>query len=448
MRRRANGEGCIRQRKEGRWEGRYTAGCDLLTGKRIVKSVYAPTKKECAAKLAKAISENTAPYYRDRNGYENRPLAEWCRVWFETYCRPGLRPNTINTYTNILEKHVIPYIGGIKLSKLSPMYVQSLYNELKERGRLDRNGNRTYEPLSASAVRHIHVVLHSCLNQAVKDHLISFNPCENCRIPKLQRKEMVVLPTEKVGAYLEVSKQMGVYPIFLLELTSGLRRGELLALQWSDLDVNTGILNVNKQVQRINGELVVSEPKTENAIRSIALPQQTVDILIEEHNQHPDSPLMFCSPRTNTYWAPDTIGRLHKKMLMAAGVDAPVRFHDPRSGCGTPCTRKQVTYGTGQRITAPFWGGCSGRLTIFPNHSVAGNNPLFAELQRIDAGLQLAIVDGLTQRTFIQAPDACRIEKRKKAVKGRFCRDTVHPKLFTINIDVVVPRNTIPADIN
>ena len=384
--RRANGEGCIRQRKEGRWEGRYTAGCDLLTGKRIVKSVYAQTKKECAAKLAKAISENLAPYYRYGKGVENQTVASWCRSWFETYCKPGIRPNTVNSYTRIFEQHIIPYIGEIKLSKLSSMHVQRLYNELKERGRRDKNGTRIYEPLSASAVRHVHMVLNNCLNQAVKDRIISFNPCENCRIPKLQKKEMVILPAEKMGAYLEAAKQMGVYPIFLLELTSGLRRGELLALHWSDLDVNTRILKINKQVQRINGKLVVSEPKTENAVRAVALPQHTVNVLLEEHCRYPNSPLMFCSPRTNTYWDPDTIGRLHKKILTAAGIDIPVRFHDLRHTFATMAIQNGVdvktvasmlghysaafTLDTYTHVTADMQQGAAEKIGVFVNNNI------------------------------------------------------------------------------
>lgn len=179
-------------------------------------------------------------------------------------------------------------------------------------------------------VRHAHMVLSGALKQAVKERIIPFNPCDNCRIPKKEKKEMTILPPEKIGAYLDEAKRLGVYEMFFLELTSGLRKGELLALLWTDLDVENNKLTVNKQVNRINGELVVSEPKTQNSIRTVALPQQTVDLLISEHQRHPGSPLMFCCPRTNSYWSPDSVVRLHKKMLAAAGVEDRVRFHDLR----------------------------------------------------------------------------------------------------------------------
>lgn len=327
---RANGEGSIRQRYEGKWEGRYTAGYDIMTGKRIQKSVFAKTKKECAAKLAKAIQDNTGPYYRKGVGYGDQPLATWIRLWFESYTKPNIRVGTIEAYTNEIENHIIPALGHIRLSKLTSIQVQRFYNDLRQNGRLDRNGEPLNEPLSASSVKHIHMVLSGALKQAVKERIIPFNPCDNCKVPKPEKREMNILPQDKIGAYLDEAKRLGVYEMFYLELTSGLRRGELLALLWSDLDVETRMLTVNKQVTRHNGELVVSVPKTENSIRTVALPEQTVWLLMAEHDKHPESPLMFCSPRTNSYWSPDAVVRLHKRMLSAAGIDERVRFHDLR----------------------------------------------------------------------------------------------------------------------
>lgn len=330
MGRRANGEGSIRQRNDGRWEGRYTAGYDLLSGKRIMKSVYGNTKKECSTKLITALSQNFGAYYRYGNGFENQPLQDWCRFWFETYSKPYLRPNTALGYYYMIEKHIIPFIGKIKLSRLTSVQIQFMYNELKEKGRLHKNGTRTYQPLSDSSVRHIHMILNNCLNQAMKERLIPFNPCINCRVPKQRKRELSVLTEEEISTYLYAAKQLGVYPLFFLEFTSGLRRGELLALLWRDLDVDKRTIKINKQLYRAQGKLIVTEPKTPNAFRSIILPQQTVDLLIQEHNRHPESPLMFCDPKTNGYWSPDAIYRIHKKILMTTGLDDSLRFHDLR----------------------------------------------------------------------------------------------------------------------
>ena len=114
-----------------------------------------------------------------------------------------------------------------------------------------------------------------------------------------------------------------------LELTTGLRRGELLALQWTDLDIENRTLAVTKQVNRISGELVVSPPKTRNSIRTLTLPQQAVDLLIAEHKKHPRNPYLFPSPKTGTMYDPDAFRRTHDKILKAIGAEH-IRFHDLR----------------------------------------------------------------------------------------------------------------------
>jgi integrase len=141
---------------------------------------------------------------------------------------------------------------------------------------------------------------------------------------------MKIIPPEKVGEYLRQAGECGVLPMFYLELTSGLRRGELLALLWTDLNVEQRTISVSKQLGRLNGELVVSTPKTPNSIRTVVIPQQAVDLLIAEHEKHPDSPYLFPSPRTGGMFSPDSAGRIHKTLLRKAGIDESVRFHDLR----------------------------------------------------------------------------------------------------------------------
>ena len=134
-------------------------------------------------------------------------------------------------------------------------------------------------------------LLHNCLEQAVSERLILTNPAQGCKLPQLEKKEMKILPQEKIGMYLAEAERRGLLAAFYLELTTGLRRGELLALQWTDLDVESKTLSITKQVNRINGELVVSPPKTRNSVRTLALPQQAVDLLIAEHTKAPSQPV-------------------------------------------------------------------------------------------------------------------------------------------------------------
>ena len=175
----------------------------------------------------------------------------------------------------------------------------------------------------------IHTLLNNCLEQAVAERLLLTNPAKGCRLPKLKKREMKILPEDKIGPYLAEAERHGLLAAFYLELTTGLRRGELLALLWTDLDVENMTISVSKQVNRINGELVVSQPKTSNSIRKLAIPQRAVELLVEEHAKHPHSPYLFVSPKTGTMFDSDSFRHTHKKILKAIGAEN-IRFHDIR----------------------------------------------------------------------------------------------------------------------
>lgn len=326
--RRANGEGNIRKRKDGRWEGRYTAGYDPQTGKRIIKNVLGKTQAEVKEKLKSAIEESQQLDISKAGSYT---VAEWVRTWYEVYAEPRIRPNTKEYYTNYIENHIVPNLGKIMLDKLTTIQIQRFYNNLQKSGRVQRKGYPELKDkrLSPRVVRGVHTLLSNCLDQAVAERLILVNPAQGCKLPKLEKKEMHILPQEKIGMYLAEAERRGLLAAFYLELTTGLRRGELLALLWTDLDAEAKTISITKQVNRIKGELVVSPPKTQNSIRILAIPQQAVDFLISEHNKHPSSPYMFPSPKTGTMYDPDAFRRTHDKILKAIGAEH-VRFHDMR----------------------------------------------------------------------------------------------------------------------
>ena len=335
---RVNGEGSIRKKPSGRWEGRYTQGIDPVTGRAIQKSVSAKTQAECKEKLARAIRENRGVPLNHTGDYT---AAEWCRLWFETYSKPNIRYNTAKGYEGIIEHHIIPVIGAIKLKQLSSIHIQRMYNDLKENGRMPRGAKQNDKPLSNTFVRRVHAVLQAALKQAVKERLIPYNPCENCRIPPKDKKEMTILPPEKIGRYLQEAEKYGVLPMFYLELSSGLRRGELLALLWKDLNVKGRTLSVTKSVCRIDHRLVVSQPKTKNSLRLLTLPESTVQILVEEHEKHPDNPYMFPSPKTGEMLDPASFRAMHDRILEAIGAEH-VRFHDMRHTFATLALKNGV----------------------------------------------------------------------------------------------------------
>ena len=325
---RANGEGSIRKRKDGRWEGRYTAGCDPTTGKPIHKSVLAKTQSEAKEKLKQAIAEAEK---LDMSRAKSYTLGAWIKLWYEVYAEPRIRPNTKAYYTNYIENHIIPGIGDVLLDKLTTIQIQRFYNNLQKTGRVQR---KNFPPLkdaslSPRVVRGVHTLLHNCLEQAVAERLILTNPAQGCKLPQLEKKEMKILPQEKIGMYLAEAERRGLLAAFYLELTTGLRRGEFLALLWTDLDVENMTISVSKQVNRINGELVVSQPKTPNSIRKLAIPQRAVELLVEEHAKHPHSPYLFVSSKTGTMFDPDSFRHTHEKILKAIGAEH-IRFHDLR----------------------------------------------------------------------------------------------------------------------
>ncbi|MCI9311393.1 MAG: site-specific integrase, partial [Lawsonibacter sp.] len=253
--------------------------------------------------------------------------------------------------------NIIPHIGKIKLNKLTTLDLQQFYNKVKEGGRVQRYEGMQDLSLSNKTVRGLHAMLRQCLEQAVKERLIPYNPATGCRLPPKEKKEMQVIPPEKIGDYLRAAEEHGVLPMFYLELTTGLRRGELVALLWSDLNVKEQTLSISKSAGRINGEVKVSQPKTANSVRTIYLPKETVDLLVEEHRKHIFNKYMFPSPVTGGMYGPDCVGRLHKTLLKKAGITEKVRFHDLRHTFATLAIQSGVDAKTVSSILGHYSAG-------------------------------------------------------------------------------------------
>ena len=324
---RANGEGSIRKRSDGRWEGRYTAGYHPETGKRIIKNVLGKTQAECKAKLSAALESVKGI---DVSRADEYTVATWLRSWYDIYAKPNIRVATADRYHLMVEQYTIPRIGNIKLTKLTAHDLQKLYKELMENGRIDRKSGHGNPGLSSTTVRSLHLMLHNAFERAVKERLILRNPTEDCIAPKIQKFEMQILQPEHIKEYLDAANARGLLPMFYLELVSGLRKGELVALQWSDLNEASCTISVSKQASwDTEGNLILSQPKTGNSIREVSIPQDAVELLKQEHAKHPDNPWMFPSSRTGEMYHPDSVVTLHKRILKDAGLEH-IRFHDLR----------------------------------------------------------------------------------------------------------------------
>ena len=351
--RRANGEGNIRKRKDGRWEGRYTAGYDPETGKRIIKNVLGKTQAEVKAKLKKAIEENVGIDYGKAKTYT---VGSWLEVWMENYAKIKLRPSTYKTSQGFLKNHIKPQIGSIPLADLTPLDLQQFYKHLLDGGRVDRiEAKKKPKGLAPKTVRNIHQMIGSAYNLALEQRLVTKNPTQGCALPKAEHKEMQTLPIEQLTSFLREAKDSGVFALYYIDLTTGLRRGELLGLKWSDIDLEKGDLRVQRQIGRINGKIIEMPLKTKNAYRTLPLSVDAIDVLMQQRRKTGNSEWVFPSP-TGGPMSPDSVLHMLHRVLRRAGLPK-VRFHDLRHTFATLALQNGVDIKTVSGMLGHFSAG-------------------------------------------------------------------------------------------
>ena len=337
MAKRKNGEGTLRKRKDGRWEGRYNAGVDE-NGKTKVKYVLAKTRNECSEKLKKAIAEyeeqsrlmTRCSYLEDGNP----TLQQWYDIWIDAFMSASAKEYTVEGYKTNFEGKILPRIGNMHLKDISTVTCQQMLMDLYTNGR-EKNVKRYGPGLSIKTVKDIKIMLQTCLQKAVDEEIISSNPCKKVQLPKEPPKEMQTLKAEQLSAFMNEARDSGWYELYYLEITTGLRLGEITALTWDDLDIKNKTISVNKQVQRINGKIVVSTPKTDASIRKISLCDECLNnLLILRSRQRLNNKIMFPSPVTGGYRDPSAITRRLHAIQRRAGVPK-IRFHDLRHSFAT-----------------------------------------------------------------------------------------------------------------
>lgn len=276
-RERGNGEGCISQRKDGRWCAVITVG-RKEDGKLKQKFFYGKTRQEVAEKLNKALAEVRQGTYVEPS---KLTVGEWLDTWLKEYARPHIRPSTWQNYEMVIRVHIKPAIGSLQLKQLQAAHLQRLYNEKRENGRVDGRGG-----LSARTVRIIHTVMHASLKQALKEGLVARNVAEATTLPRQQKKELRVLTLEEEQRFIAAVAGDRLGTAFLLDLASGMRLGELLALRWQDVDLKEGVIRVRQALSRVKvpdgptkTALIFQEPKTAKGKRSIPLPEWAIAAL-------------------------------------------------------------------------------------------------------------------------------------------------------------------------
>jgi len=275
--------------------------------------------------------------------------------WFENVCKIKVRPSSHQTYRGYIDHHVSPNIGKIPLEKLSTMDLQKLYRKLMNKGRVERIESKDQpKGLSAKTVRNINQVISSAMDLAVAQKIILSNPTDACELPKVEHKEMQTVPTEQLSAFLEEAKRSGVYEMYYIELATGLRRGELLGLKWSDIDWKNGIIKVRRQVARVNGQIVEAPLKTKNSYRAVTISQQAIEVLKQQKSKTNDT-YVFPSPNGGPI-SPDSINNMLKRVLERAGIPK-VRFHDLRHTFATIALQNGVDIKTVSGMLGHFSAG-------------------------------------------------------------------------------------------
>ena len=323
-RKRKNGEGTVRLRKDGRWEGRVVIGYDDK-GLPKTKNVLAKTKSECVEKL-KTLKDALAPPAPPRIKAD-MPFGDWMEHWYETQSRPAARPGTRRIYEGYLRLYIRPGLGHIPLNRLTAKDMQRFFAWLKTEGRADQSDGET--GLADSQLRNIHSLCWRALEKAVSGNLIPRNPASGCKLPPARKGEMNLLSRESMQKLLIQAKEEKYYELFLLEFATGLRLGELTALQWEDLNLTTGELRISKQAVVIGSEVVVTEPKTKVAVRTLLLPPKVLEVF-REYRKRNVSRWLFPSPKKeDSPLLPSVVRQRLHRLLDHAGCER-VRFHDLR----------------------------------------------------------------------------------------------------------------------
>lgn len=213
---------------------------------------------------------------------------------YQTYCKNTLKESTQATYEQRIYKQIIPKLGHIPLNQLNAGTLEKFYAQLKSNGRLFKRD--IYGPgLANSVIRSIHAHCRAALEKAVMEKLIRQNPAIGCKLPPKKTPEVKILTPEAMQKLLYQAQIEGFYEMFMLDLATGLRRGEIVGLQWKDIDFETGTLSVTRQVRYVKGELKIEPPKTKASERSIILSPPVLEMLTE-YRKTVDSIWLFPSP--------------------------------------------------------------------------------------------------------------------------------------------------------
>lgn len=334
-RRRAKGEGCIHQLKDGRWEARITIGYKQ-NGQAIQKTFSSKRQDIVVQKLNEFKAEMKK---FDSSYVVNYTIKQWLNIWYNSYVINNVKVSTRVSYEGIIKNHLVPHIGNIKLINLRKVQIEEMYNKL-----LINTDSK--KGLAISTIENIHLVLHKALQEALEREYIIKNPASIAKVPTLKsqnvkKEEIKIYSKAEQSKLIEVAKQDNIYGIVVIfALYTGMRKGEILGLQWNDIDFNKKTIRINKQLRRVknyddydNKKTILGleyNTKTENSTRVVPM----LNILEKHLKQHlqmqmyykklfganyNNNNMVFCK-EDGSFLDPDTVLAKYQKLAEKANI--------------------------------------------------------------------------------------------------------------------------------
>ena len=325
----ANGGGSIRQRADGTWEARITLGTNPGTGKPMRKSIYGKTQKEVRQKMQKALVEVDEGIYTEQSKIT---VKQWMETWLAEFTG-DVKDSTRTSYRQHMNNHIIPALGAVKLSELTPAACQKFINDLSR-----------VKGLSAKTVKNVHGVLHHALKQAVRLGYMRMNPTEACTLPRIEKAKIEPLDAPEIKRLLDVLGDDVYSDVLRVDIFTGMREGEILGLQWSCVDFDRGTITIEKQLSRprVKGEEYRFTSLKNDKPRTIQPAPFVMQILKRQRRRQAEQriqaggawddcgfPDLVFTSETGKYLNYTIVLRHLKKALEVAGLPEK-RFHDLR----------------------------------------------------------------------------------------------------------------------
>jgi len=331
--------GHIRERSPGSFELRYSLGADPATGKRkIATSTVRGSRKDADRELRRLLRTLDTGEHIDPNRIT---VHEWLESWLNAI-RQEIAPKSFERYSEIVRNYLIPAFGKLQLSKLARVHIQNAYSGWAVNGRRDGKGGA----LSPQTRRHFHRILSAALARAVEQQLIARNPCDvfKKRLPKVERREMAALNAEQSQQLLEKIHHTRIYWPVLIALGTGMRRGEIMALRWRNVDLEGGIMRVVESLEQTKSGLRLKAPKSEKA-RAITIPAFVIEGLRELKKAQAEELFklgvrqnggtFLCARADGAAMQPRSLTHEFTRLISRISDIPRVRFHDLRHSHAT-----------------------------------------------------------------------------------------------------------------